>query len=79
MMLKAWLVFGAVSSSLASPLPIDGKHQNALVEQDPEAVMRENMRLINLSPTDTRWMTQEQLKEVRLVSLKDLSIQTVQF
>jgi hypothetical protein len=79
MMLKEWLALGVAGASIASPLSVNGRQQNALVEQDPQGATKENMRLISLSPTDIRWVTQEKLLEVIRVSLKYRFPQVEQF
>jgi hypothetical protein len=61
-------ILGFLGLVLASPRPIDNGVQHALLELDPKEALEKDMRLVHLTPTDTRWMTEGQLNELKTVS-----------
>jgi hypothetical protein len=79
MKMNLWIVLGVATSVLASPMLLELNSGDALFQQDPEAVMRENLRLVKLSGDETKWVSEEEIDSFRRVradcngSIEDVS------
>jgi hypothetical protein len=67
MKMNLWIVLGVATPLLASPIPLEWNRGDALFQQDPEAVMRDNLRLVKLSDDETKWVSEEEIASFRRV------------
>ena len=60
MRLRDGLIIGHLAVSLAAPASFDWTSQTGLVRQDDAVMRSDGMRLLSLSPSEDKWVTEEE-------------------